>query len=370
MSSSPMFMPPNSNMWGGNPAMSGPYQFNPGGSGGSPSGGSNQFFPSMPSLPTAHPGGQQTGQSSQAGSPWNFNWQAPGGGYVGPIKAGSGIYGEQPINPSLTGTWDQFLKSQIGQGVQANPLLQQLLSFFGGGQSSLPGAGILSTIANQGISALPEWQSMIAAQQRNIGENQANLKEQFAFGGGLAGSPFGTAMSDYMSQTSKDQNALLGQLQQQNILQGQIPVAQGLMQGAQGLGMYGQSLLPQNNPLNQLIAQQADTFQPLYNTKKGGGVLGGLLPSLAGAAGGGIAAGIGGGGAADIIMGILAGLCHVAASFWGWDSPKTTKIRKWMVTQAPMWLFNFYRDNAEWLAQTDLRFALLPMFKEVLAQAE
>ena len=69
----------------------------------------------------------------------------------------------------------------------------------------MPGMSNLLNIANNGVSALPEWQSMVAAMGQNTAQNQANLQEQFAGMGDLAGSPFGTAMSNYMQQTNLDQ---------------------------------------------------------------------------------------------------------------------------------------------------------------------
>ena len=109
-----------------------------------------------------------------------------------------------------------------------NPLLQQLMTMLSGGNSSIPGGNTLNTIASQGISALPEWQQMVAAMQDPIAQQSANLKEQFASMGDLAGSPFASAMSNFGQQTALQQESLLGQLQQQNILQGQIPVSRGL----------------------------------------------------------------------------------------------------------------------------------------------
>jgi hypothetical protein len=247
---------------------------------------SNQFFPAMPSLPTQFNPGSMPSPFGSSGSsmsnPWNFDWSGTTktNSNIGARDLGSGIYSEPSMFPGVASGLSQYLGSQIGKGTPANPLLQQLLSFFGGGSSSIPGASTLANIANNGISALPEWQQMIAAQQQNIQQNEANLREQFGGMGTLAGSPFGTAMSNYEQQTTLDQNSLLAQLQQQNILQGQIPVAQGLQSGASQMGMFGQTLLPENNPLLGLMGQLSTTFAPMYQTKKGGGILGGLLPSL------------------------------------------------------------------------------------------
>jgi hypothetical protein len=270
---------------------------------------SNQYFPHMPGMPSPggtpspKPGGPPTANpvAQPAKNPWDFSLPVlpANPGLVGPQNLGSGIYTQSTVDPNLTGAFQNFLQSQIGRGTPMNPLLQQLMTMFTGGKSNIPGADTLSTIANKGIDALPEWQKMIAAQQQNIGQNQSNLREQFGSMGALAGSPFGTAMSNYEQQTTLDENSLLAQLQQQNILEGQIPAAQSLFGGAQNFGQFGQSLLPQNNPLNAFMAQQSGSFAPMYDTKKGGGILGGLIPALASGVGAYAGSKMGGGDASD-----------------------------------------------------------------------
>jgi len=342
------------------------------------SGGSNQFFPFMPSLPSpgspqANPGGG--GGMPSGGGPIDFSQFDWSGGHANPstmwgvyTNKGSGVATEPLQYPGVGANLASYLQSQIGKGTPANPLLMQLMQFLSGGQSSSPGANTLSTIANQGISALPEWQAMIDAQQRNIGQNQANLREQFAGMGNLAGSPFGTAMTDFMTQTTKDQNALLGQLQQQNILQGQIPVSEMLQQMMGQTAMFGQSLLPQNNPLLSLMGQMSSQYAPMYGLKHGGGILGGLLPSLFGGAGGAASAAAGGGGFSDILLAGLAGMCDVAASFWGWNDPRTRKVQWFMMTQADPDIAMFYFLNAKRIAQTEHRWKFKPLFDAIVGE--
>lgn len=328
-------------------------------------GSSNQFFGSMPSMPnmwnTPYKTMFDSGSNGWAGTPPTMPGVVPQQGqgapsnpgtsnYYGPgiNSIGHGFYSQQPLDPTLTGYLAQYLQSQVGAGVSPfnlsaqlptggttmpgqlsapmNPLLQQLFSGYQGGATNVPGFGTLSNIANNGIDALPEWQSMIAAQQQNIQQNQANLREQFGSMGALAGDPFGTAMSNYLQQTSKDQNALLGQLQQQNILQGQLPAAQSLMTGAQNMGGLAQGLdensiqqlynefirtSPQYNPMNQEIYGLSTTFNPILSKSYGTGATGGLLGnvgSLAGAAGAGLGASAGGAGVFGSILAGLAGL--------------------------------------------------------------
>jgi hypothetical protein len=260
---------------------------------------------------------------------------------------------EKPIDPGLTSEFFNYLQSQIGQGVSpfnlstmlpdgtqtqkgqltagANPILQQLMQLFSGGGPSGAGLQQLQNIATNGIDATPEWQKMIRAQQQNIQQNEANLKEQFAGMGNLAGSPFGTAMSNYAQQTTLDENSLLGQLQQQNILQGQIPAGEFLqnlsLQQTQMKDQFGQYMQgldqsaitnqlnefirtsPQYNPLLSMMFGGSTTFAPLVPSQSsGGGILGGLLPGLMSGAGAGIGAAADGASASEALMAGLAAM--------------------------------------------------------------
>lgn len=202
--------------------------------------------------------------------------------------------------------------------------------------------GTLGQMAQTGqpTNVLPEWQSMIDAQQTNIAQNQANLKEQFASMGNLSSSPAANAMALYNAQTSADQNSLLGQLNAQSLenaqgralqagefgsgLQstlgqfgtgleaqlGQMGVGTQLSAAQTGLGAQagaagnllglganlGQQLqgldqqsiqnlmqeyfmtTPQNNPLNNMFFGMGTTFAPTYTRQ--GGVGSGLVGSL------------------------------------------------------------------------------------------
>lgn len=87
--------------------------------------------------------------------------------------------------------------------------------------SQLPNVQYLQNIAQgQGAGSPYDttnvWQSMVDAQQRQIQQNQASLMEMFNASGNYQSTPFANAAVDYMSQVSKDQNALLAQLQQQS----------------------------------------------------------------------------------------------------------------------------------------------------------
>jgi hypothetical protein len=162
-----------------------------------------------------------------------------------------------------------------------NPILQQLMQMYSGQSSNVPGGNFLNTVANQGVSALPEWQAMVQAQQQNIQQQQANLAEQFGVNGGLVGSGYGNALQNFQQGTTATQNALLAQLQQQNIQNIQMPIAEGLQSGASQFGSGLQQLqnqaiqqmfqqyitdLPQNNPLLQDQMGLATLFPPTQKT--------------------------------------------------------------------------------------------------------
>lgn len=232
-----------------------------GGGGGSP-GGSNQWM-SYPALPNFNP------SSSSSGS-YTLADQLVGGKH----QLGGGQTTEPTMDPTFTNSFYQMLQSLLGGG---GNLQNQLLSFLGGTPSSIPGADSLTGMAQTGkpISALPEWQKMIDAQQRGIGENAANLKEQFAFMGDLASSPMATGMSDFYAQTSKDQNALLGQLDTQameNAMQRELAASQDIT------GMAG----AESQFLNQLFQGSALASPNIYGGKKGSSLLGGIGSLLGG----------------------------------------------------------------------------------------
>lgn len=287
---------------------------------------SNQFMAGMPSF--ANPGQSFAPYGSTPGGgnspfPWAANssggpsqnpYQVPSSGTTitpttsntdsaGATNTGvSGIVTTGLQFPQEASDWEQYVNSQIGQGLtpynlstmlpdgtmtapgqlsaDLNPIMQQLMQFFQGKGGNAPGENTLTNIANNGISALPQWQSMIAAQQQNIGQQQANLKEQFAGMGDLAGSPFGTSMSNFNEQTTLDQNSLLAQLTQQNIGT-QIGVDENMVSGASQFGNQVQSLdnqaiqnmyaefqrtQPQNNPMNQFAAQMSGQYPPTTKT--------------------------------------------------------------------------------------------------------
>jgi hypothetical protein len=296
----------------------------------------NMAMPAMPAggamFGNNAPGSNQNGGVGFGSMPGNTSMPASGGGYYNPTTSpynnpgygpsggplapggpsgpgashnlGHGIIATGPEFPGLSSGFANYLMGQIGQGLTPfggsvglptggatqpgqlnaplNPLLQQLMTFFqGGGGAGMPGMDTLGTIASQGVSALPEWQSMIQAQQQNIQQGQTNLQGQFATMGDLAGSGFGNAMQNYNQGTQATQNSLLAQLQQSNIQNIQMPAIQSMLSGetqmAGGLQNLNQQAInsylqqfqtdqPQNNPMNSFLGAFASLFPPTSKT--------------------------------------------------------------------------------------------------------
>lgn len=243
--------------------------------GGVSTGGSNQWM-TYPALPNFSPGKGATGEMPQQ---YTLADQLVGGKH----NLGGGMTAAPTMDPLFTNSFYGMLRQLMSGG--GGDLQNQLLSFLTGKGSNIPGSASLTEMSQTGdpISALPEWQKMIEAQQRGIGENAANLKEQFAFMGDLASSPFGTAMGDYFTQTSKDQNALLAQLETQameNAMGRKLTASQDIT------GMAG----AESQFLDQLFQGSALASPNMFQKKAGGSLLGGIgsllggLGSLGGAA--------------------------------------------------------------------------------------
>ena len=306
---------------GGSPA--GPWRDPFGGSGGGGAGGgtqSNQYFSTLPPAPTVSPGivppAASTAQTSPAGLD---TW-----GHTGWI--------ERPQSTGFTGNWLDWLNQQMGQGAtpfnlsstqpstggatqpgqltaELTPLLQMLQQFYQTGQAdNVPG---LDTIAEMSKTGMPvdqtvQWKAMVDAMQRQIGQGAEGMREQFAFSGNLASSPFGQAMTDYYGQTEKDLNAQLmqGQTQALEAARGrQLGAGEFLTTGAGNLaqifqGMDQESInrtlaefirtRPEYGPLLNMMFAQSTTYPPWIGEKYGIGGMGAALGG-AGTAASGIA---------------------------------------------------------------------------------
>jgi hypothetical protein len=203
------------------------------------------------------------------------------------------------------------------------PILKQLQAYFSGqgGPGGVPGLSTLDTASKTGLptqfassgmptDVMPEFLAMQKAQERTIGQQGANLREQFAFAGDLKGSPFGQAATDFYSQTAKDQNALLAQMTQQSLEAArgrqfsaqesaalrQMESSGTLVQMGQQLGQLFQGMdqqaiqnslaefvrtQPEYSPLLNMIFALATTYPPVVGKNVGVGV-GGALAGSAG----------------------------------------------------------------------------------------
>lgn len=103
-----------------------------------------------------------------------------------------------------------------------------------------PDVGYLQGIASGAgypTDVTPAWQSMLESQQENIDRTAADLNEYFNVSGNRFSSSFGKGMSDFYEQTTRDQNAMLGQmtLQSQEAARNrELAAASGLASGSYG----------------------------------------------------------------------------------------------------------------------------------------
>lgn len=106
---------------------------------------------------------------------------------------------------------------------------------------------------NEPVTALPAWQAMIAAQQRNIGQNAAQLREQFSGQGARYGSGIQNTMQDFFAQTGLQQNALLADQTRQAL---ESSKGRDIQISQLGFGKEGLNLQAANQLASYLQAQK------------------------------------------------------------------------------------------------------------------
>jgi len=188
---------------------------------------SGQFTPqNQPTnINSANPFQQQMANYGQSGS---------AGGYPGTLMSNMAQYGGTggPGNYAMSNLM-QYGNTGYASGVPQNTMAQtggygswgSNLTGMAGGQGAASSA--LSPNASTGgqqalqqmisgggnpIDQTSAWNSMVGAQQRNINENMAQLNESMGSSDNRFSTAYGTAATDYLSQTSANQNALLGQM--------------------------------------------------------------------------------------------------------------------------------------------------------------
>lgn len=220
----------------------------------------NQLDPANLQAMMAQYGGliNQAGMQSQYGARGNPG--DPNGLYTGAQALQGSASGV-----GLPGLPGQYLNSAMQYGGMGLPAqTQSAFAQYGAG----PGAGgtTLSNMAQTGqpTDVGPAWEAMKSAQQRNIDQQAAQIRERMGLSGNLGltslpgggtgslGTPYGTALTDFYSQTAKDQNATLAQASQQAQEQ-----ARQRMLGAAGT-MSGQQLGAAQNL--GALQQQAGLF--------------------------------------------------------------------------------------------------------------
>lgn len=217
-------------------------------------------------------------------------WLAPPPAPPKPPPVGnSGIptYVMQNGVPTLAGVGSPFTPQQMQQQYQQQ-MMQQLLMGGGGGggfpgqpgfgpSAGTPSSGLTADqvlaswagnqdylkgfMSNQGYptQVTPAWTSMVDAMQRNIQRGAANLEEQFGVSGNRFSTSFGTAATDYQTQTQKDQNSLLAQM----TLSSDEAAKQRMLSAATSLGGYGYGATSQlaSQDFNSQMLQQQQALQ-------------------------------------------------------------------------------------------------------------
>lgn len=240
-------------------------------------GGGGSYYPLPMDTQMQYPPGVVPPQGSPVSPSTNpsFTNVNPGIGAKGNLgRAGVTV---PTLDPGFTQMMDEYLRSQLGQGVAPfnlsaflpstggftgpgqltapeNPILQQLQQFYETGTGGpLPGV-------------LPMWQSEMKAMQIPIQEQLANIKEQFGSRGALGSSEMAQALETFGAQTAADQEALLGQLTLQALPQ-EAAFGAGLQNMDQAsIDRLVQEFIrtsPQYNPLLQGELGFATTFPPV-----------------------------------------------------------------------------------------------------------
>jgi hypothetical protein len=276
--------------------------------GGSPAGSGGVGTPGTVPTPGQLPGSSPiTNPVMNNGSPLNYIVGAPGSANEVP---NTNTYHMVPTyDPGYTQQFYNTMQQLLGTGMPGfnlqtalpgggttgagqlnaplNSTLQDIQGFLSGQNTSVPGANSLNQMATTGdpVDQTAAWQAMIGSEQQNIQQNQADLKEQFAFGGALGGSEFGNAMQNYEQGVTATQNAQLTQATataQENAMNRMLSAGQGIQSEANQFGTGLQNLQqgsiqnmlnefnytqPQNNPLWQLMGQSAAAAPGTVNTQ-------------------------------------------------------------------------------------------------------
>lgn len=214
---------------------------------------------------TASRGSSLPSNAIFAAQGWPYNQQGGGSLPLGNPQPG------QNINP---GTNPSLFTGAGGQ--QPTPITTSQPSPAGAtpdqAMATLPGdLQYLRNTASTGnpVNAMPAWQSMVDAMNRQNQINSANLNEQFNTSGNRFSTAYGTGMSDFWNQTGLNQNALLGQM----TMQSSTDAANRMLQAGGQLGGIGANALSQLSSQDygsQMLQQQQQLQAALAMLQSGG----------------------------------------------------------------------------------------------------
>jgi hypothetical protein len=182
-----------------------------------------------------------------------FNLAQSGGltGNLGQLASQGDIAGGPLAGLSQTGGLTGILNNLYQTGGLTGPLgnLYQTGGLTGQMGNLAQTGGLTGQMGNLAQTGAPvdqtqAWQAMIAAEQQNIQQNEANLKEQFGSMGDLSSSSAANAMSQYLQQTALGQNASLTQATatalenaaNRSLTAGQTGIGTELSAGQTGIG--------------------------------------------------------------------------------------------------------------------------------------
>jgi hypothetical protein len=191
----------------------------------------------------------------------------------------------------------------------------------------------------------------VAAQDQNVTRAVQNSEDTR---GGAEALPSG--VNSQIDASIQSQAAQAGNAAQQNITEQNANLQNQNMWNAV---QTEDAVAGQENPEGMAGEEEgsANSVSNLSNsvTSSAGPTAGQLLAGVAGA----------GLGAVGSYFGAQKG-CWIAASFFGWDSPKTIYLREWLNTLSPSWFRKFYLKYGERIAVTPARWLFRPIFAVVL----
>lgn len=208
--------------------------------------------------------------------------------------------GQKNINPLMSNPFSSLFSTPGKDGAPPMNTLDFMTQMAGGGGAATP------------VSALPAWQAMVDAQQRNLSSGAADLSSLFSTSGARFSSDFGNAATDYMTQARLGQNALLGQMQLPALLQSQQISANAGMQlpgtMLQGNQFGFNALMNQLGGLQGAATWTPQYYMPQYKPSGFSQLMGGIGSGL------GMLSGFGGIGGIGKLLGIGGGAAAGAGS--------------------------------------------------------